>query len=53
MVRLHADGYLPHRTGVLAVDRIGKPQEHGTLPGAVGRDLDAALHSPLLRRGMG
>ena len=31
----------------------GKPEEHGTLPGAVGRDIDAALHSPLLLTGMG
>jgi surface polysaccharide O-acyltransferase-like enzyme len=26
------------------VDRIGKPQEHGTLPGVVGCERAAALH---------
>lgn len=48
-----ADGDLPCRACVLTVDRFGKPEERGALPGAVGHHTVAALHSPLRLRGMG
>jgi hypothetical protein len=47
VVRLYADGDLPDCPCALAMDHLRKPEEHGTLPCAMGYDAFAPLHSPL------
>jgi len=48
VVRLYADGDLSDCPCALAMDHLGKPEEHGTLPFAMGYDAFSALHSPLV-----